>query len=284
MSTKPRKTPVQTAAEQARKRTAPVQPRVRNPRSSTSLRHASGSDSSGTNNLAPRANLAQGVYERIKEEIFEFQLPPGARFSENEVAGRIGVSRTPVREALYRLAREGFLDVYAKSGWSVRPLDFDLFEQLYDVRVILELAAVRKLCGGEPNADLAPLKRIWLVATRARLTDGHQVAALDEAFHSMLVAATGNAELARIHSDIAERIRIVRRLDFTQPERIARTYDEHAAILRAILTRKTQHAVMLLSSHIEESKLEVRKISVHRVHVAQREGAMRAAGASAATR
>jgi len=280
MSNKPKTAASRPTLEHARKRTAPVQSWPRNTRSGTSLKHAEQGEATTGHDRVPRANLAQGVYERIKEEIFEFLLPPGARFSENEVAGRIGVSRTPVREALYRLAREGFLDVYAKSGWSVRPLDFDLFDQLYDVRVIIELAAVRKLCESATGVDLTPLKRVWLVAARARLTDGHQVAALDEAFHSTLVAATGNAELARIHSDVAERIRIVRRLDFTQSERITRTYDEHAAILRAILTRKTQHAVMLLSSHVEESKLEVRKISVHRLHLAQREGALRAAEAA----
>jgi DNA-binding GntR family transcriptional regulator len=99
------------------------------------------------------------------------------------------------------------------------------------------------------------------------------VAVLDEQFHAALVAATGNSELVRIYNDIAERIRIVRRLDFTQPERIDRTYEEHAEILRAVLTRKTQQASMLLNAHIEASKLEVRKISLHRLHLAQREGA-----------
>jgi DNA-binding GntR family transcriptional regulator len=170
--------------------------------------------------------------------------------------------------------------VYAKSGWRVLPLDFDRFDQLYDVRVIIELAAIRKLCESAPDDRLATLKQIWLVGARARLTDGNEVARLDEAFHASLVAATGNGELARIHSDVAERIRIVRRLDFTQPERISRTYDEHAAILRAVLTRKAQQATMLLRSHIEASKLEVRKISVHRLHLAQREGALRAAGST----
>jgi DNA-binding GntR family transcriptional regulator len=224
-----------------------------------------------------RTNLAQIAYERIKADIFEFQLPPGGRFSENEIAARIGASRTPVREALYRLARDGFLEVYANSGWRVLPLDFDRFDQLYDVRVIVELAAVRKLCESDRADDLASLKQIWLAGARSRLSAGHEVARLDEAFHASLVAATGNDELARIYADIAERIRIVRRLDFTQPERIARTYDEHAAILRAILTRKTQQATMLMRSHIEASKLEVRKISLHRLHLAQREGALRAA-------
>jgi DNA-binding GntR family transcriptional regulator len=220
---------------------------------------------------APRANLAQAVYEQIKSDIFEFRLIPGARFSENEIAHRIGVSRTPVREALYRLAQERFLEVHAKSGWSVGALDFDRFDQLYDVRLIVELAALRKLCEGTPHDDLSALKRDWLVSARLRLTDGKAVAVLDEQFHAALVAATGNSELVRIYNDIAERIRIVRRLDFTQPERIDRTYEEHAEILRAVLTRKTQQASMLLKAHIEASKLEVRKISLHRLHLAQRE-------------
>jgi DNA-binding GntR family transcriptional regulator len=71
-----------------------------------------------------------------------------------------------------------------------------------------------------------------------------------------------------VHHDITERIRIVRRLDFTHPERVIYTYVEHAAILRAILARKPARAVELLRSHIEGSKREVRKISLHRLHLA----------------
>jgi DNA-binding GntR family transcriptional regulator len=214
--------------------------------------------------------LADSVYERVKADIFEFRLLPGARFSENEIAARARVSRTPVREALLRLGREGFLEVHAKSGWSVRPLDFERFEHLYDVRVILELAAVRKLCSGDFGDALTPLKRTWLVPPKQRLSDWIEVAQLDEAFHATLLAAAGNPELARLHGEVTERIRIVRRLDFTQPERIQYTYDEHAAILLGILARKLQQATLLLKSHIEQSKLEVRKISIHRLHVAHR--------------
>lgn len=212
--------------------------------------------------------LANAVYRRVKSDIFDFRLMPGARFSENEVAHRARVSRTPVREALYRLEREGYLLVYARSGWSVRPFDFERFEHLYDVRVILELAAVRKLCAGEPDAALGELKKAWLVPPKQRFSDWLEVARLDEAFHATLVAAAGNPELARIHAEVAEGIRIVRRLDFTKAERVAYTYEEHAAILRAVLARKAQQASMLLRAHIEQSKLEVRKISVHRLHTA----------------
>ena len=212
--------------------------------------------------------LAGSVYERLKADIFEFRLIPGSRFSENEVAGRLRVSRTPVREALFRLERDGYVQVHAKSGWSVRPLDFDLLDHVYDLRLVLESAAVQRLCADDPSAALAGLKKIWLVAPRQRLTDGARVARLDEEFHTALVAAAGNPELARVHQSITERIRIVRRLDFTHPERIAYTYLEHAEILRAILSRRPARAVQLLKAHIEASKREVRNISLHRLHLA----------------
>ena len=213
-------------------------------------------------------NLAEAVYRQLKSDIFEFRLLPGTRFSENEVARRARVSRTPVREALFRLQREGYLEVHAKSGWSVRGLDFEALDDLYDLRVVLESAAVRKVCQGEPRRLLAGLEKVWLVSPRQRLTDGARVARLDEDFHRALVESAGNPELARIHHGITERIRIVRRLDFTHAERVMYTYLEHAQILRAILARKPARAIELLTAHIEQSKAEVRKISLHRLHLA----------------
>jgi DNA-binding GntR family transcriptional regulator len=84
------------------------------------------------------------------------------------------------------------------------------------------------------------------------------------------VRAVGNAEMARVHWDVTERIRIVRRLDFTRGDRIEATYQEHAKILRHIMQRKAEPAVMLLRSHIEQSRLEVRKITLAALHEARR--------------
>jgi DNA-binding GntR family transcriptional regulator len=153
----------------------------------------------------------------------------------------------------------------------VQPLDFDQFEHLYDLRIVLELAAVQKLCSGKNRGALKELRGVWLVSPRKRLTDGATVARLDEEFHATLVAATGNPELARVHQSITERIRILRRLDFTHPERIIYTYQEHAAILRAVLARDEKRAAALLRAHVESSKAEVRTISLHRLHLAHRD-------------
>ena len=220
-----------------------------------------------------RANLAEQVYARLKAEIHDFKLVPGDRFSEIELGTRLGVSRTPVREALFRLRNEGFLDVESKTGWFVRPIDFERLEQLYDLRVILELASVARLCARTDDGPaLEALKAAWLVPAAERLADAHAVGALDEEFHASLVRATGNAEAARVHWDVTERIRIIRRLDFTRGDRIEATYTEHGKILRAILQRKADQAQLLLRAHIEQSKAEVRKITLATLHDARLRG------------
>ena len=210
------------------------------------------------------ANLAEHVYARLKQDMHDFVMIPGDRLSEAEIGLRLGVSRTPVREALSRLRSEGFLDVEAKSGWFVKPLDFGRLDDLYDLRLTLELASVARLCarGTQGNAELEQLKSDWLVPVAERLTDARAVGVLDEAFHASLVRAAGNAELTRVHWDVTERIRIVRRLDFTRDDRIAATYAEHGKILRAIMQSKVDQAQLLLRAHIEQSKIEVRKITL----------------------
>jgi DNA-binding GntR family transcriptional regulator len=213
--------------------------------------------------------LAGSVYLAVRNDLYDFRLAPGQRFSESEVAAQLGVSRTPVREALYRLRDEGYIDVASKSGWTVRPFEFETFERLYEVRVVLELAAVRKLCEMVPAPSLDELKDVWLVPPAERLADGREVGRLDELFHQTLVIATANPELARIHREIADRIRIVRRLEFTMPDRIAKTYAEHAQILRAIVRRKLDQALMLLRTHIELARGEVRKITLHKLAMAR---------------
>jgi DNA-binding GntR family transcriptional regulator len=228
-----------------------------------------------------RANLAAHAYAELKALIHDFQLLPGDRFSETEMGQRLGVSRTPVREALFRLRNEGFLEVESKSGWFVKPIDFDKLDQLYDLRVVLELASVARLCSrADDSPELDSLKIAWLVPPAERLSDMREVGALDEQFHATLVRAAGNAEVARVHWDVTERIRIVRRLDFTRDDRVEATYLEHAKILRAVLQRKLDQAQLLLRSHVEQSKSEVRKITLGTLHEARSRAAplSRAAG------
>ncbi|WP_407276535.1 GntR family transcriptional regulator [Halothiobacillus sp. DCM-1] len=217
---------------------------------------------------APPA-LADQVYAQVKQALFDFTLLPGERFSENQIAESTGASRTPVREALTRLAREGFLSVQNRAGWRVNELDFRRFDQLYELRTVLELAALDKLCQQPAPSVVPELTTIWQVEESTREPEGKAVFALDEAFHAALVAATGNAELADAHRRVIERIRIVRQLDFTEPARIDATYREHAAILQAVARHRSDEACRLMRAHIESSRLAVQKISLHRLYEAR---------------
>jgi DNA-binding GntR family transcriptional regulator len=207
-------------------------------------------------------SLADQAYQQVKAMIFDFAMMPGDRFSESELAQRVAVSRTPLRQALQRLEREGFLAVMPKIGWQVAALDFDVFDELYDMRVLIESHAVQQLVGAETREALRELAEVWLVPAAERTRDGSAVGALDEQFHARLVASSGNREMARVHREITERIRIIRRLDFTKADRMEATYDEHARILRAITRRRGDEALRLLRAHIEQSKLEVRHITL----------------------
>ena len=105
--------------------------------------------------------------------------------------------------------------------------------------MVLELDAIAKLVARrEDPPALEALKAVWLVPAAMRSTDAREVGEFDEAFHATLVSAAGNAEIAKVHQDVTERIRIVRRLDFTRADRIEATYQEHAKILRAVIQRK----------------------------------------------
>lgn len=214
--------------------------------------------------------LADTVYGTLKRDILEFRLAPGDRFTETEIADRLQVSRTPVREALFRLEREGYLEVRQRNGWLVKPLDFDTLDHFYELRSVLEAAAVQAICapakGVDPQRALRRLADTWLVDPGERSHDCEWLADLDERFHIDLVAAAGNPEISRVHRATTERIRIVRRLDFTQPDRVGKTYEEHGAILAAALDGDAAGAVRLLRAHILDSQAAVREITLHRLY------------------
>ena len=116
---------------------------------------------------------------------------------------------------------------------------------------------------------LAPLSAIWLVDFAQRETAMQVMAELDEAFHCELVHLAGNSEMTRMHLEVCERIRIVRRLDFYKSHRIEQTYVEHADILRMLAARRKDECLRMLRAHIEQSRQEVHKISISMLEAAR---------------
>ncbi len=212
-------------------------------------------------------NLAEQAYVCIKQQIFNFQLMPGQLLSENHLSKTVAVSRTPLRQALQRLQYEGFVTPIPKVGWQVAPVDFAKLDELYDFRLLIETHCVQILCASDLHIPFVKEMLIkWDIGTTDLPRVGADVGTLDEGFHHKLVLAVGNAEILQTHTDITERIRLVRRLDFTQQHRIQDTYLEHTAILKSILAQDGPRTQSLLRAHIERSKAEVRDITLSMLH------------------
>jgi len=217
----------------------------------------------------PASSLVDRVYHHIKQDLFDFRLIPGDRFTETEVALRVKASRTPVREALMHLEREGYLQMKSRAGWQVKPFDFRLFQELYDLRTILETASLRRLAKSPMKAAVQALAAVWNVSPQDRVQDGQQLYEADEEFHHTLVVEAGNGEVTRLHQEVTERIRIVRRLDFTNPDRLTATYEEHRAILQDLLGARVEQACSLLEAHIASSRAAVETITMVRLETAR---------------
>ena len=200
-----------------------------------------------TSEPTPLLAHSERVYLQLRQEIYQFVLLPGDRFTEVDIARRLGCSRTPVREALLLLQNEGL----------VRRC------------LLIEMNSVRSLCSSpspKVNRDvLASLRAIWLVAPEAQLLECDNIASLDEQFHIALTEAAGNRELASILTNITNRIRIMRRLDFEYETRITQTYKEHAELLDAIEQRDEERAVALISAHIKDAYKGASTITLRRL-------------------
>jgi DNA-binding GntR family transcriptional regulator len=224
-----------------------------------------------------RITLADQVYQQLKDDIGNFVLFPGDRFTEHELCNRLEVSRTPLRQALARLQQDGHIEVLFRSGWRILPLNFQKFDQLYDLRILLETASIKTIIarpkGSERNKAgllLQSLAEIWLVPVASRSADSRQVSIWDEEFHCTIVRAADNEEISRVHWDITERIRMVRKLDFTKRPRVDATYTEHKKILQAILAGEATLACDLMAAHIQASQREVRSITLLQLETARR--------------
>lgn len=203
------------------------------------------------------------IYRRLKEMILNFALYPGVRVTETELADHFGVSRTPVREAVQRLAAEGYVTIRAKQGCFVRDIDIEEINQYYEVRIGLELRVLDLLGCVDVTRELTRLATIWTPTRIPRRPPGvTAMVARDEGFHLALAAATGNTVLTGYLKDVNDHIHIVRRLDFTDAERIAPTYQEHDEVLQRLLRGDIEGAREVLEQHIRRSAEVARAITL----------------------
>lgn len=209
----------------------------------------------GTRRGERAGTLAEQIGEALRERIVRYDLPPGYRMLETEIASEFGASRTPVREALRRLEQGRLITRDGPGGYYVRRFDLAEMDDLYEVRIALETLAIRTLGSRvSPNA-LSHIKAVW----RAFPPKGSPSEALaaDEAFHEALAEASGNSVLTESLKAVNERIHIIRRIDFTAEHRLSESKHEHALVLGELEAGRVRRAQELLEQHIRKSKKKI---------------------------
>lgn len=201
---------------------------------------------------APRAaDSVNRVYAAIQRMAVNFEFRPEQRINEVELAATLGVSRTPVREALNRLVIEGLITLVPNKGFYCRPFDAEQIMGLFEVRAALERLSVELAAERASDVRIAELMDFWngVRASRAAM-DAEELTSRDEEFHIRIAAMGGNPELVRMIESINARIRFVRRIEIENPLRRTTTFDEHLAIAEALKARDRGRAVSCMSDHI----------------------------------
>jgi DNA-binding GntR family transcriptional regulator len=204
-------------------------------------------------------NLSARVYNQIKNLILCNEFMPGQKLHHQLLSERLGVSRTPVREALTRLVQEGYVSFLPNRGFTCKDIRMQEAEELYVLREALEAFAVEKAIANLTDSALALLRNkmnsygrdVQNRFTRERLV-------YDQDVHIEIARLAGNETLTSMLAHVFERIVLKRRTDgLYDPARGVTAHQEHLQLLEAIERRDPRDAVATIRSHIQAGKKNV---------------------------
>ncbi|MBS3984093.1 MAG: GntR family transcriptional regulator [Selenomonadales bacterium] len=195
------------------------------------------------------------VFEHLRAAIISGALKPGERLMELQLAEDMGVSRTPVREAIRKLELEGLVSMVARRGAYVSDLSIRDIAETFEVRAALESLAAGLAAERIVPEELEQLERVLVeIGTCEQQGTIERMVELDEEFHALLFAATRNSRLSQIISNLREQIARFRRSSLSTPGRIKAVFQEHKSIVEAISDRNSSLAQALAREHIENAE------------------------------
>ena len=196
----------------------------------------------------------EAVYIALEEEILAGVHERGTALTEMALSERLGVSRTPVRAALHRLAEEGLIEITPNRGAVVVGVTVEDLVDTYKIRVRLEgLAAAMAAERLDEAGKKALTESVELSEYYMAKGDTEKLKELDSEFHSIIYAASGNRMLTRILSELHRNIKAYRKLSLSVPGRLERSIGEHREILGAILSGDGERADVLTRVHVERA-------------------------------
>lgn len=197
--------------------------------------------------------LRERVYEALLELMATRALRPGQHLVESELAGHLGVSRQPVREALQRLNTEGWVDLRPAQGAFVHEPTEDEADQLLSVRTLLEAEAARLAAANSDAAGIAALEELCAKGEQAVADDDVDLAvATNTAFHAKVMELAGNVVLSELAGQVDRRVRW-----YYTPvarQRGTQSWIEHRSLIAAIASRDEQRATEIMRAHTEHTR------------------------------
>lgn len=197
--------------------------------------------------------LSDIAYRKIKGAILDGALPPGLLASEQQIASRLAMSRTPVHQAIVRLEQEGWIELLPRRGVMIVPISASDMHDVYEALLALEVAAVRRLTSsGAPENDPT------LLTLEQACDDGDAAlekgdlpawAAADDRFHASLVDLSGNRHITRLARAVMEQAQRARLLTLKLRPRPSVSNADHRAILQAIKARDPNLACERMRAH-----------------------------------
>ncbi|GFE38701.1 GntR family transcriptional regulator [Streptomyces tubercidicus] len=194
---------------------------------------------------------AERVYAHIKDAVLERRYEGGMLLTEGELADAVGVSRTPVREALLRLEVEGLIKLYPKKGALVLPVSAQEIADVVETRLLVEKHAAAKAVPAS-EALLGELTDLLeTMREQAASGDWAAVSVTDRAFHAAIVRSAGNQILDRLYEQLRDRqLRMGVAVMHAHPDRIAKNITEHAEILEALRAGDADAATDAVHRHV----------------------------------
>jgi DNA-binding GntR family transcriptional regulator len=201
------------------------------------------------------SNLNERAYELLRGAILRAELAPGTRLNVDEIAERLGVSHTPVKDAINRLAAEGLVSILPRKGTFVSTFDVRDLEELLDIRRVLEVRAAELAVGRITQDDICKMSDL-LKEMRGLMAEGCDEAtvrreriAKDIAFHRVLVEASGSRRLLEMWETVHAHVLVARA---TYPlDRFKTTDDEHSAIVTALEAQSLVGLREVVNNHLQ---------------------------------
>ncbi|WP_213973865.1 GntR family transcriptional regulator [Tepidanaerobacter acetatoxydans] len=190
------------------------------------------------------------VIRVLRHNIINMNLKPGQLVSENEIAEKLGVSRTPVREAFIELSRSSLVEIYPQKGTCISPIDMDIVEESRFMRCVMEKAVVQLCCDVLSKSDIVILEEnLRLQDSCVEDKDYKRLLSLDNSFHELLFRSCQKEMTFNLIKSALAQFDRVRILNFAEMD-MQITVDEHKKILRAIKNKDKEVASDLMEKHL----------------------------------